>query len=326
MRTGAAAGHTGHFHEALCYRSDDEFLAVVVPFLLDGVAAGEPTLVSLADDDAARLRQALPAGAEVVFLPGDVYGRPAAAIRAYRDVLAAHSAAGAQQIRLLGELPSAVFGPVWDWWARYEAGANRIYDDFPLWSMCAYDARAATPRVLDDVARTHPRIATPEGRHVVNDRFMDPETFLRRTVPVGDDPLQHTPPAIDLIDPLPAAARAAVEHLDRGRLTERSIEDLTTAVSEAVTNAIVHGRPHVRARYWVADGRIVVAVTDRGTGPTDPYAGLVPTAGRDIGGFGLWLIHQLCDHVALQRHDDGFTVRMTVGRIPDHQLTAGIRG
>ena len=38
MRTGAAAGHVGYFHEAVCYDSDEHLLGVVVPFLLDGVA------------------------------------------------------------------------------------------------------------------------------------------------------------------------------------------------------------------------------------------------------------------------------------------------
>ena len=36
MRTGAAAGHRGYLHEALCYSTDEEFLAVVVPFLTEG--------------------------------------------------------------------------------------------------------------------------------------------------------------------------------------------------------------------------------------------------------------------------------------------------
>ena len=41
MRTGPAGGHDGIFHEAAFYASDEQFLAVVLPFLRDGVAAGE---------------------------------------------------------------------------------------------------------------------------------------------------------------------------------------------------------------------------------------------------------------------------------------------
>ena len=32
MRTGAAAGHRGYFHETAFYSSAEEFLAIVVPF------------------------------------------------------------------------------------------------------------------------------------------------------------------------------------------------------------------------------------------------------------------------------------------------------
>jgi hypothetical protein len=40
VRTGAAAGHRGYFHETAFYSSDEEFLAIVVPFL-EGSDAGD---------------------------------------------------------------------------------------------------------------------------------------------------------------------------------------------------------------------------------------------------------------------------------------------
>ena len=40
MRTGAARGHAGHFHEAGFYGSDTEFRALIVPFAEEGIAAG----------------------------------------------------------------------------------------------------------------------------------------------------------------------------------------------------------------------------------------------------------------------------------------------
>src|SRR5213596_3424618 len=45
MRTGAARGHVGHFHEAGFYGSDAEFAALIVPFVEEGVAAGEPVII-----------------------------------------------------------------------------------------------------------------------------------------------------------------------------------------------------------------------------------------------------------------------------------------
>ena len=315
MRTGAAAGHRGYFHEAVCYDSDEHLLAVVAPFLLDGVAAGEPTLVSFGPRNAALLRAALPADSGVVFLPGDdVYARPASAIQSYRRMLAEHVAAGAGQIRIIGELPPTSLGATWDWWARYESAINHAYDEFPLWSMCAYDTRTTPAPVLADVARTHPRVALPGGEHAVSAQYIEPEVFLLEDRPAVPDPIQQTAPAGDLIDLSPAEARRVVRGLPPGCLSTRDLEGLLLAVSETVTNAHRYGRAPVRMRYWIAADRVVVTVQDDGAGPKDPYAGLMPCGDDGPGGRGLWLTHQFCSHVTLERDPAGFTLRMVAGR------------
>ncbi|WDZ83260.1 sensor histidine kinase [Micromonospora cathayae] len=314
MRPGPGAGHRGHIHEAVCYDSDDELLAVVLPFLLGGAAAGEPTIVSFGDRHAALIRSALPAGAAVEFLSGGaVYARPAAAIRAYRQLLARHVAAGARQVRVLGELPPASLGPTWDWWARYESAVNHAYDDFPVWTMCAYDRRITPAPVLADVLRTHPRLALPDGRHVVSEAYVDPLVYLTEPRPVLPDPIQHTPPVTDLTGPTAATARAAIGLADRGHLPADDVEDLVVAVSEAVTNAVRHGRPPVRFRLWSGPDRIVAAISDGGDGPKDPFAGLLPAGTGAAGGLGLWIVHQSCNHVTMHRDADGFTIRLTAG-------------
>ncbi|MBE1487570.1 sensor histidine kinase [Plantactinospora soyae] len=314
MRTGAAAGHDGYYHEAVCYRSDAELLAVAVPFLLDGVAAGEPTVVSLGEQNEALVRAALPADAPVTFLTGgDVYARPAAAIKAYRQLLAGYVAEGARQIRIIGEVPRVALGATWDWWARYESAINRVYDDYPLWSMCAYDTRITPAPVLGDIMRTHPRIATADGRSVPSGTYTDPAAYLTETRTVLPDPLQRTAPVIELTDPTPTQARRAVYGADRGQLPADDVEDLVVAVSETVTNALRYGRPPVRFRLWTGDDRIVVTVSDGGTGPKDPFAGLIPAGNGSPGGLGLWITYQSCGHVALHRDADTFTVRLTAG-------------
>ncbi|MEV4282621.1 sensor histidine kinase [Actinoplanes xinjiangensis] len=318
MRTGAAAGHTGYFHEAVCYDSDDHLLAVAVPFLLGGVAAGEPTIVGLGGRTADLVRAALPAGAPVTFLAGGaVYARPAGAIRSYRDLLAGHVAGGAAQIRIIGELPVAALGVTWDWWARYESAINHAYDEFPLWSMCAYDTRVTPAPVLADVLRTHPRTALPDGRHVPNSGYTDPVSYLSEPRPPVPDPVQQAAPHADLDDPTLAAARQAVRDADTGVLPDQDVDDLIVSVSEAVANARRHGRGPVRMRLWRGADRIVVTVSDTGGGPKDPFAGLLPAGDGTAGGLGLWIAHQSCSHVALHRHDDGFTIRLTAGN-PHH--------
>ncbi|SCL23551.1 Anti-sigma regulatory factor (Ser/Thr protein kinase) [Micromonospora rhizosphaerae] len=314
MRTGAAAGHVGYYHEAIFFDSDEHLLAVVLPFLLGGVEAGEPTVVGFGERNAELVRRALPAGSGVTFLPGgDVYARPTAAIRSYRRLLASYVADGAEQIRIVGELPPAVLGSTWDWWARYESAINYAYDDFPLWSMCAYDTRIASARVLADVARTHPRVAMPDGTHVPSGVYTEPRSYLTEPRPILLDPVQRTAPTAELTDPTPAQARAAVHAAHRGQLPADDVEDLVVAVSETVTNALRHGLPPVRMVLWSGADRIVVTVSDAGDGPKDPYAGLLPANNGSAGGLGLWITYQSCNHVAMHRGPDGFTMRLTAG-------------
>lgn len=319
MRTDHG-GRRGHVHEAVCYDSADDLLATVLPFLLDGVAAGEPTVVSLGEPHATLVRAALPADSGVRFLSGgDVYARPASAIGAYRRLLAGHVAAGATRIRVVGALPPAALGRTWDWWARYESAVNHAYDEFPVWTMCAYDQRRTPAPVLTDVLRTHPRIALPGRRHVPSAAYTDPLVYLTEPRPVLPDPLQHTAPAVDLIDPSPASSRAATRTLGQGRLSADDLEDLVVAVSETVTNARRYGVPPVRFRLWPGPDRVVVTVDDGGDGPKDPFAGLLPAGTGLHGGLGLWIVHQSCNHVTMQRGPDGFTVRLTGGNphVPD---------
>ncbi|MEO3746757.1 sensor histidine kinase [Plantactinospora sp. B5E13] len=314
MRTGAAAGHDGYYHEAVTYASPEELLAVAVPFLLGGVEAGEPTVVAFGERNAALLRAALPADSGVSFLSGgDMYARPAAAIRSYRELLASYLAGGAGQIRIIGELDPVVFGPTWDWWARYESAINHAYDDFPLWSMCAYDTRVTPDPVLEDVLRTHPRVATADGRHVPSVGYVEPKAYLTERRSVPPDPLQATTPLVELTDPTPAEARHAVQGADRGQVPADEVEDLVVAVSETVTNALRHGEPPARFRIWTGDDRIVVEISDTGDGPDDPFVGLLPTGDGARGGLGLWITYQACNHVALSRERGAFTLRLTAG-------------
>ncbi|HVL82930.1 MAG TPA: anti-sigma factor RsbA family regulatory protein [Pseudonocardia sp.] len=309
MRTGAAAGTRGYFHEAARYSSDAEFLAIVLPFVQAGAAAGEPVMLALGERNEGLVRAALPDLCGLTFIPGEKqYVTPAHAIRTVRDRLAARTADGARQIRIVGDVPTAG----WHRWARYEAAVNRAYDDFPVWGLCPYDTRSTPPEVLADVARTHPRLHTADGGHVVNPDFENPEAFLT------DRLLQPRPaePGPALLDTAVAGAdqvRHLVRDLAAAELAQDHVDDLVLAASEVVTNALVHGREPVRLRLWRAPARVVVAITDGGCGVRDPYSGLLPARRSASAGLGLWLCHQICRDVGFHRDEDGFTVRLVAG-------------
>jgi hypothetical protein len=73
-------------HEAFLYADGEEFLAGVVPFLREGVAAGEPALVVVDADKIDRLRSRLNGDAHAVHFAdmAEVGRNPAGIIPAWR--------------------------------------------------------------------------------------------------------------------------------------------------------------------------------------------------------------------------------------------------
>lgn len=307
-------------HEACLYAGDDELKSLMIPFAREAAAAGEPILFALGDRSRELLTPELGDVEGVTFIPS-AYAQPAGAVRALLECFDAHVAQGnGGRLRIVGEILAST--PLeWEPWARYEAAGNRIFADYPAWAVCIYDTRTTPAQVLAEVTRTHPQIATADGRHRPNDHYQQPEAFLRcRPAPPGD-PLEHSAPDIELINPAPAAARRALAQLAaRAQLDQAAVDDFVLGVNEVVTNAHLHGRLPAVLRLWAADDRLHATVNDAGPGPTDPFAGLRPSPrpadGQDSRGLGLglWMTHQLCGHVTHSTDPhDGFTIRLTTG-------------
>ena len=313
MRTGAACGLAGNLHEAGFYRSDDEFRALIVPFVEEGVAAGEPVVIGYDTRKVRLLRSWLARPSDVTFLVDtSLYATPAAAIENYRQLFERHLATGAQQIRIAGDVPHPGNGGRFDGWDRYESAVNAVWQDYPVWSRCLYDATTAPDEVRDVVERTHPRLVSPAGTTTVSRRYEDIRGFRRLPAPV--DPREASIPLVKLIDPSPAAARLGLLQAARGCTTSGVLEDLQIGVTECVANAQLYGRTPTTVKVWAAPGRVVVHVHDTGPGPDDPLVGLVPFADSAAGpGLGLWLTHKLDLDVALISAPDGFTVRLRGG-------------
>jgi anti-sigma regulatory factor (Ser/Thr protein kinase) len=108
-----------------------------------------------------------------------------------------------------------------------------------------------------------------------------------------------------------APLRQAVVGVARANgASDSELEDIALAVSEALTNVVLHAyvghdEPGVLAVHASMDGRrLQVAVCDEGTGmrsrPDSP--GL---------GFGLSVIHRIADHVQVENANPGVLLRMT---------------
>ena len=317
MRTGAAYGHVGNFHEAGFYGSDGEFLDLIVPFVTEGLANDEPVLIGYDTRKCDLLREALPQPSGVHFLVDKtLYSTPARAIEAYRRQFDRYLATGAQQIRIAGDVPHEGNGGRFAGWDRYEAAVNTVWQRYPVWSRCLYDVTTASDDVRDVVERTHPRLATADGEATVSGRYEEIEAF--QPLPPGLDPLETRAPAARLVDASPEQVRNVVGFHALARIGTTALDDLLFGVTEAVTNAGLYGERPTTVSVWAGPRRVVVRVHDNGGGPTDPLAGLVPaTDGKSAAGLGLWLTHQLPHvDVTLIRGDAGFAVRLRSGQLP----------
>jgi anti-sigma regulatory factor (Ser/Thr protein kinase) len=303
-------------HTALLYGSVEELAAAVVPFLAEGLAAGEPAVLACREAHNALLTEAL--GHDDIFsLHRElIYVRTAHAIATYRRIVRRHLVAGARRVRLVGEVPVDHRPQEWVEWHRYEAIFNVALAPLPLLSVCAYDNREIPESIREGVEETHPALLTPGG-HRPNDRYVDPVSVLRRTTSTRVDRVEDTPPGLQLADladvtrlpELRARLRAA---LDGQSGPEQSGSDFAAAVGEILLNAFRHGRPPVDVRLWATPTQLVCTVTDHGDGFDDPLAGYHPPAnGSARTGAGLWLVRQTCDRLEAVRTPAGFAVRLT---------------
>jgi len=185
---------------------------------------------------------------------------------------------------------------------------------FPLWSLCGYDTSVLDDAVLTTADMTHPLLRR-DGVQAPNPAQVDPADLLRLAdtadALVSDaEPVLTIPVGHDLRE-LHRQVRAFLGRLGLGR---DLVEDLVTALHEVAINGVRHGEPPVTIRFWSSPRRLECAVTDRGAGFDDPFAGYVRGGGDELpeGRFGLWLARQLCDEVVMGRTPEGFTTRLAV--------------
>ncbi|WP_159765960.1 sensor histidine kinase [Streptomyces sp. HM190] len=306
-----AADRASFAHPALFYRGAEQYLAGTVPFLREGLAAGEAVAVAVPGPRLALVEAGLGADAAgVEFLDMTRVGRNPGRIipgvlRAFAD---AHPG---RRARIVGE-------PIWAGRSAaeypacvlHEALINTAFQDREVTILCPYDADALAPAVLGDARATHPvvidsGVARPSTAY-------DPEEVVARC----NQPLGGPPGAAALsfdAEALPWARAFAVREARRLGLGEARMHDLTLAVAELTTNSVVHGGGSGTLRIWSEGGQIVCEVHDLGR-LTDPLAGRRPPARDQPGGRGLLLVHHVADLVRLHTAPDGTTVRIHLDR------------
>jgi hypothetical protein len=171
-------------HGALVYDGDHDYVERAVPFLREGLEAGDGAVVAGTRSTLALAREALGADtAAVTFVDvSSAYTRPARTLAAYHDVfadsLSRHSA-----LRAVADVQFAPHPGEWDLWTTYEAVFNRSFAHLPAWVVCTYAGAALPDRVREGVLRTHTEVGTPEGYGIR--RFEGPDLVVRALEPVA---------------------------------------------------------------------------------------------------------------------------------------------
>jgi CheY-like chemotaxis protein len=168
-------------HEALVYSTMEEFLAATVPFVREGLDAGDAVFVATKRANLRMLREALDADAGRVDFVDSAhwYRSPPQTLEAYDRHIRLRLEQGAGRVRIIGE-------PVWPRtsaravaaWKRYESGLNVVFASLPASVVCPYDARELPDGIVADAERTHPALRSGQVTRR-SPRFTEPEVFVR---------------------------------------------------------------------------------------------------------------------------------------------------
>ena len=307
--------HGGYRHEALIFDGTEQFLGGTVPFVLEGVAAGQPVLIAMVPRHIDLLRGALgDAATAVEFVDWtDLGANPARIIPAWQAFVDAHVESG-RPMRGIGEPIRQDRGPAEVAECElHEALLNLAVGlESPLWLLCPYDAGTLPQDVLDEALRSHPVVmqgprhrgstAYAGARHVAK--------MFASDLPPADP---GVPPRIFGPGEL-ASVRADVQaRATLVGLSPDRTSDLALAVHEVAVNSVEHGGGLGELRLWENEQALVCEVRDTGL-IEDPMVGrrLPPWDGD--GGRGLWLANQLCDLVQIRSGNYGTTVRIHTWR------------
>lgn len=299
----------GFSHEALFYSGDRGFLEGTVPFLREGIAAGEPILVAVSADRIALLRHHLGAdAAHIRFVDmAELGGNPARIIPTWEEFA---STAG-PRARGIGE-------PAWpgrteaefDECDLHESLLNLAFAEatgFRL--LCPYDIEALDERVVAAARRNHPLISHSGDALAPSGAYVPPHEG------VGPFAGELPAPAGEIAslafegDHLGELRRFVWEHARAAELSPQRQADLVLAINELAGNSVRHGGGAGVVRAWREPGALLLEVADSGR-VDDPLLGRRRPDAIQLSGRGVWIVNQLCDLVQIRSGPEGTLVRV----------------
>lgn len=303
-------------HEALLYAGHDEFLDGTLPFIRDGLAGDEPTLVVVDAAKIAALRAALGGDADRVHFADMAHvGRnPARIIPRWREFVDEHLRPD-RPVRGIGE-------PIWAGrraaelveCQAHETLLNIAFADGHAWSLlCPYDIGALLPDVVDEARRSHPVVIRHGARRHSRDYLHAHPSPARFDHPLPPAPAHVQPVTFDASMTALRTLRTLVrQHAETCGLDRTATENLTLAANEVAANSLCHGGGQGILRLWREGDAVVCEISDAGQINGPPLLGRQRPTPEQIGGRGLWLANQLCDLVQIRSTPAGTTVRLHV--------------
>jgi anti-sigma regulatory factor (Ser/Thr protein kinase) len=304
-------------HGAAVVGTEPDLLAVALPFIDEGLRAGDHDALNCPQSTVDLLTREL--GERAGALESEprlslLGARAPDALTMAGRFLERATVSGSGRLRILSEIDFGDDPAGWREGQRFESVFNRLLGAAPIDVVCMYDRRRLPAPVVESAAATHPFLVDGAGLRAANPAFQDPGTYVP-SLPLPREPVEDEDPVLAIDD---ARTLAGLRHqlgaVIASLVPEREQqEDLHLAAAEIAANAFRHGVRPVSARVWADGDRIVCVISDRGTTYGDPFSGFVPAHGLDLshGGMGLWLARKLWDHVDVLPGPAGLSVRLS---------------
>jgi anti-sigma regulatory factor (Ser/Thr protein kinase) len=290
------------------YAGDEEFVSACADFVRGGVAQEQPTLVMVGQRKLDLLREELNGDGDGVAFANmeEVGGNPARIIPAWREFADRYEGL---EMRGIGE-------PIWASRSpaelvecqRHESLLNLAFaeaDGFLL--LCPYDTSALGDDVIEEARRSHPCLVHGGQEHPSHEWTGLGSVAEPFGLPLPDPATQPREMAFGP-DDLPAVRDFVSAY---ATVLSGKASNIVMAANEAATNSVRYGGGEGVVRVWGENGALICEVQDCGQ-IDDPLVGRTRPEPVQVGGYGVWLMNQLCDLVQLRTDANGATVRLHV--------------
>ena len=311
IEPGSTATGDPFVHPALFYSGERDYLDGTVPFVRQGLAAGEPVAVAVPRPNLERLRAALGRDAAAVhMLDMRVAGRnPGRIIPGVLSAFAdAHPRAG--RVWIIGE-------PIWPGRSareypacvQHEALINLAFIGRQVSILCPYDLDGLDPVVVADARATHP-VLWQRGHEEDSPHYAPGDI-----IDAYNQPLPAPAPdsgAVSVVeftaDDLPLTRHLVAERAAGHGMAADQVGAVELVVAELTVNSVRHGGGSGTLRVWVEGGMFICEISDKGH-LTDPLAGRRQPGLSTNGKRGLLIAHYTSDLLRLHTTSAGTSIR-----------------